>query len=382
MFRINKTENSIEPLKSQTFADLGFRERQHLQEWIAKVPSCLGEELLIIQKEFSGFSDTNERLDLLAIDKQGALVLIENKLDDTGRDVTWQALKYASYCSGLSKENIRSIFQEYLDRRSSGQDAKTALIEFLDAEDYEEISLNKGLTQRIILIAANFRKEVTSTILWLLNFRMRIQCFRVTPWRSGDEIFLDVDQIIPTKDAEAYMIGLAAKSLDEVEAAAEEKTRNRERRKFWVELLEAAGPKIPRFANISPGTTPDLGAGSGVRGVPFKFVATRSYGRVELYIDRGEKQENKEIFDELQSQRSAIEATFKGPLSWERLDDKRASRIKAEMLGDPFDDTQRESLMTFMVDAMVRFESALKEPLARIQARLRARSAAEEEGRE
>nr|WP_249784557.1 DUF4268 domain-containing protein [Bradyrhizobium sp. IC3195] len=178
------------------------------------------------------------------------------------------------------------------------------------------------------------------------------------------------------------MIGLAAKSLDEVEAAAEEKTRNRERRKFWVELLEAAGPKIPRFANISPGTTPDLGAGSGVRGVPFKFVATRSYGRVELYIDRGEKQENKEIFDELQSQRSAIEATFKGPLSWERLDDKRASRIKAEMLGDPFDDTQRESLMTFMVDAMVRFESALKEPLARIQARLRARSAAEEEGRE
>ena len=34
-------------------------------------PEALGEELLIIQKEFSGFSDTNERLDLLALDKQG-----------------------------------------------------------------------------------------------------------------------------------------------------------------------------------------------------------------------------------------------------------------------------------------------------------------------
>lgn len=56
---------------------------------IAKAPSCLDEELLIIQKEFDGFDGTNERLDLLALDRSGALVIIENKLDDTGRDVTW-----------------------------------------------------------------------------------------------------------------------------------------------------------------------------------------------------------------------------------------------------------------------------------------------------
>jgi hypothetical protein len=37
---------------------LNFRERAHLQEWIAKQPSCLGEELLIIQKEFADFSDS------------------------------------------------------------------------------------------------------------------------------------------------------------------------------------------------------------------------------------------------------------------------------------------------------------------------------------
>src|SRR5689334_7946313 len=163
MFKINKEANSIEPLKSQTFTELGFKERQNLQEWIAKAPACLGEELLIIQKEFAGFADTQERLDLLALDKQGSLVLIENKLDDTGRDVTWQALKYASYCSSLSKESIRGIFQEYLDRNSSGKDAKEALVDFLDAEDYDEVVLNKGSTQRIMLIAAHFRKEVTST---------------------------------------------------------------------------------------------------------------------------------------------------------------------------------------------------------------------------
>jgi len=68
---------------------LGFAERNHLQEWLANQPDALGEELLIIQKEFDGFEDTRERLDLLAIDKQGGLVIIENKLDDSGRDVMW-----------------------------------------------------------------------------------------------------------------------------------------------------------------------------------------------------------------------------------------------------------------------------------------------------
>ena len=82
MYLINKDKNDIEQLEEVTFKSAGFSERKHLQEWIAKNPQSLGEELLIIQKEFSGFDDTNERLDLLALDKKGNLVVIENKLDD------------------------------------------------------------------------------------------------------------------------------------------------------------------------------------------------------------------------------------------------------------------------------------------------------------
>ena len=40
----------------------------------SKNPEVLGEELLIIQKEFDGFNDTKERLDLLALDSDGGLV--------------------------------------------------------------------------------------------------------------------------------------------------------------------------------------------------------------------------------------------------------------------------------------------------------------------
>ena len=66
----NTEANSITPLTARTFGELGFKERGNLREWIAKEPSCLGEELLIIQKEFAGFSDTHERLDLLALRPQ------------------------------------------------------------------------------------------------------------------------------------------------------------------------------------------------------------------------------------------------------------------------------------------------------------------------
>lgn len=109
MYLINKENNSVEKITKMSFTKLGFKERDNLQEWIAKSPNIFDEELLINQKEFAGFDDTKERLDLLALDKNGDLVIIENKLDDTGRDVTWQALKYTSYCSSLSKDNIKNI---------------------------------------------------------------------------------------------------------------------------------------------------------------------------------------------------------------------------------------------------------------------------------
>jgi len=198
MYIINKEENNIYALQEKTLSELGFKERENLQEWICKNPSCLGEKLLIIQKEFDDFSETKERLDLLALDKEGNIVIIENKLDDTGRDVTWQALKYASYCSTLTKENIKEIFQNYLYKQGIEEDAEERLVDFFEME-YENIILNKSLKQRIILIATNLRKEVTSTVLWLRNFDIRIQCFKVTPYTLEEQIFLNIEQIFPIK---------------------------------------------------------------------------------------------------------------------------------------------------------------------------------------
>ena len=117
MFKVK--ENRLVRLEERRFDELNVLERPHLQEWLVQTPEVLGEDLLIIQKEFDGFADTRERLDLLAIDKDCRLVVIENKRDDSGRDVVWQALKYAAYCSSLKKVEIVDIYQRYLDRRGT-----------------------------------------------------------------------------------------------------------------------------------------------------------------------------------------------------------------------------------------------------------------------
>lgn len=185
MYRINHQTNRIAKLKQVSFSELGFSERNHLQEWLANQPDALGEELLIIQKEFDGFDDTKERLDLLAIDKLGSLVIIENKLDDSGRNVVWQSLKYASYCSTLSKTQIAEIYQKYLDKTDPGKNAQVLICEFLGKEEFAEVVLNPGNDQRLIMVAAEFRKEVTSTVLWLLKHRVFVKCFKATPFQDG-----------------------------------------------------------------------------------------------------------------------------------------------------------------------------------------------------
>lgn len=48
MFRINREKNAVESLEQSTLSELGFRERENLQEWICQNPEMFGEDLLII----------------------------------------------------------------------------------------------------------------------------------------------------------------------------------------------------------------------------------------------------------------------------------------------------------------------------------------------
>ena len=363
MFLIDKEKNEAVSISKKTFQELEFKERKHLQEWICKNTEIVGERLLIIQKEFSGFDDTKERLDLLAIDENGNLVIIENKLDDSGKDVVWQSLKYASYCSSLTKSDIKDIFQKYLDEQGKNEHAEKILCEFLDVEDFGEIELNND-DQRIIMIAANFRKEVTSTAMWLLDHNIKIKCIKVTPYELNNNIFLDTEQIIPIVDAEEYLIKIANKKQEEMISKEKNQTRHSVRINFWTRLLQEMNDKSDLFKNISPSKDNWLGCGSGHSGIAYAFVITGNFARVELWINRGLQEENKKLFDSLHNQKDKIETLFGDQLDWQRLDEGKGSRI-AYWLKDVsvFNEEDWPHMINFMTSNMIKLEKAFKDIL-------------------
>jgi hypothetical protein len=372
MFRVDRSQNRLSRLAQKRFSDLALRERDHLQEWLANQPDALGEELLVIQKEFDGFDETRERLDLLALDKDGNLVVIENKLDDSGRDVTWQALKYTAYVSSLTKTQIVDIYQQYLDRFCGGGNAVARLCDFMGVEDLGEIILNPGNDQRIVFIAANFRREVTATVLWLLSRGIRTQCFKVTPFMLGEELIIDIQQIIPTPEAADFMISMSNKDGEEKVTQDTQKLRHKLRLAFWAKALEQLrADGVSLYQNISPTKDHWISAGSGVRSCPYNLIFSRDEARVEIEMRRAEAAENKWLYDRLIAEKAKIEAAFGATLDWRRMEDKKASKI---IFAQPFDGYDRgnwPSMIAWMSTHIQKMEAAFREPLARLNPQIR-----------
>ncbi|WP_321505546.1 hypothetical protein [uncultured Methanoregula sp.] len=85
LFTYDKDKKAISTCKETTIKSHNILERRDLEKWIEEHPELLGEELLVLTTEYDKFDKTNERLDLLALDKVGALAIIELKRDDSGK---------------------------------------------------------------------------------------------------------------------------------------------------------------------------------------------------------------------------------------------------------------------------------------------------------
>ncbi|WP_145585957.1 DUF4268 domain-containing protein [Yersinia rochesterensis] len=386
MYKVDRPSNSLHSLQEVSFSSLGFTERYHLQEWLAKNPQALtresDDELLIIQKEFAGFDDTKERLDLLAIDKKGNLVIIENKLDDSGRDVVWQALKYAGYCANLRKEQILEIFQLYLDREEPEETRPAAevMAEFLEYESLDEVLINQIRTQRVMMVAANFRKEVTNTALWLMQFGIRAQCFKVTPYRFNDDVFIDIRQVIPTPEAESYMIGMAQKEAEEQSTSGELKTRHHTRKAFWTQTLEKLRhSSCTLYNNISPSTDHWLSAGSGISGISYNLIFSKKEIRVELWIAKPSAESNTFAFNWLYEHRQAIENAFGHELLWQPLPGKKSCRISYAKTVISLEQENWPEMIDWLLKHLTAFEKAIDPFIAPLNMALKEVSNAPEE---
>ena len=95
-------------------------------------------------------------------------------------------------------------------------------------------------------------------------------------------------------------------------------------------------------------------------GCSFCIIFGRSEARVELYIGRADKDENKKIYDFLYTHKQRIEDKFGALLIWERLDNKKACRVKYDKPVDYYNEENWSEIMSWMYAHMTRLERAIK----------------------
>ena len=287
------------------------KEAKDFTTWLFENLEVLGEELDMDltadekEKNVGSFS-----ADITAEDGSGQKVLIENQLEKTDHDHLGKILTYVS--------NL---------------EAKTA-----------------------IWISSNPRPAHETAVQWLneTGGDVRFYLVKIEAYRIGNSEPAAKFTIITGPSEKTEIVGEEKKELAE---------RHKKRYEFWKTLLEKSKSKTNLHANLSPTIYSWIGTGSGVRGLGFNYAVTYKYGQVELYIDRGKEseEENKKIFDELQKRRQEIEKDFGDKLRWERLDDRRASRISKRFNSTSLNDKDKwGKLQDDMIDNMIRLEKALK----------------------
>lgn len=360
------TQSAIRALDETSFAKAGLHERGDIQRLLRKQIEVIAEKTYILAEEFADWDDSRRRIDLLGLDKDANLVVIELKRTEDGGHMELQAIRYAAMVAAMTFEKAVEVHAEYLQRIGSTQNAQDAILEFLDWDEPNEDEFAQDV--RIILVSADFGRELTTAVLWLNERGLDIRCVRIKPYGDDGRTLIDVQQVVPLPDAEEYQIRINTKTDRERAARREQSGLGGILKRYWTELLNKARDKTPLHHGASPSIGGWIGVRAGLPGLGLNYVFGKSCPRVDLYIDTGEREANKRIFDDLYAARERIEERFGVALGWERLDTKRASRIRADLSpGVVRDEAKWPEMQDAMINAMIRFEKALRPEIERLK---------------
>ena len=351
----------IHAVPPTSFGAESLYERRDIQRLLRENIDVLGEQLMVISEEFGDWVDSSRRIDLLCIDTSANLVVIELKRSEDGGHMDLQALRYAAMISAMKFDQLVEAHARFVNRVSPNlEDARDAILEFLGWDGPYEDQF-AGDT-RIILAAADFSKELTTSVMWLIERgELDIRCVRLKPYKLAEgQVLLDIQQLIPLPEAASFQTQIGAKKQAERQGRSE---RHELRYRFWELLLADAKTKISVHGNRSPTKDNWISGSIGRRGFSLTYVVREEESQVELWIGLGEgqKEKNKKAFHALLAQKELIETDFGATLDWEELPHRDGSRIRFQIEGGyraPQD--QWEAIRTALIDAMVRLDQAMR----------------------
>jgi len=291
--------------------DVWKREVKDFNNWLFENIEVLGEELDInltaIEKEkkIGSFS-----ADIIAEGSTGDTVLIENQLEKTDHDHLGKILTYVS--------NLEA--------------------------------------KKAIWISNEPRSEHERATEWLNELSSDIDFYlvKIELYKIGDSPPAPKFTVIAGPTESGKVAGIEKKELAE---------RHKKRLEFWKILLEKSKNKTPLFSNISPSKDSYISTGGGKSGLAYLYNITYKYASVSFYIDRGKDsgEENKKIFDNLFTHKDEIEEIFEGKLTWQRLDDRRSSRVCKIYNYVGLNDKEKwDKLQNEMIEDMIKLEKAFK----------------------
>ena len=214
IYKVDPKTQELSGLQPVSLATVGIKERTDLQRWVLSNPRLLGEDLLVLSSEFDRFENSRKRPDIVALDKNGMLVVVELKRDVRRSDADLQALRYAAFCSTMTLDDCTRILADY--EGSTYDEAAERVSEFLEVEEPPELN-NRP---RIIIAAGSMDdKELTSCVLWLRGFGLDITCVELAPFRERGthEIILVPRTIVPIPEARDFLISVERKETVQVQ---------------------------------------------------------------------------------------------------------------------------------------------------------------------
>lgn len=175
----------------------------------------------------------------------------------------------------------------------------------------------------IIWIAENFREEHKKALEWLNE--------NIDP-ESGTSFFgieiklIKIENSPPAPDFRIIVKPNDWERLIKTSSVAISET-NKRYLEFYSKLVDEYKKIDPKWRKVKPQLQSWLSFGAGKSGLWFGW-AFRSNNRfsIELYIDTGNRDENKKIFEKLERYKEEIDKEIKD-LVWEKMEEKRACRI-------------------------------------------------------
>ena len=190
-----------------------------LEQWICQDLRLVGEDLLLLGQQVE--TAYGHAIDVLALDREGNLVILELKRGRTPRDVVAQVLDYASWAHGLSAQEIERLAETY---------RKRPLEQLFQEQFHADLPESLNEEQRLVIVATQLDPQSERIVQFLSSqYGVNLNVVFFDYYRDGDREFVARSWLIAPEEVErkATTVGPSKKrallSLDDLAGLAVER---------------------------------------------------------------------------------------------------------------------------------------------------------------